>query len=138
MYLSRTYCKIILGLGKCRLREMAAEESGRRVWLVEAAEEGTRSISGLGGNSTDMREESKSLRKGLGLVWSETQWIHRFWLLFPLTRASLQVTILPFSSVPFSPNAISSCHHSMLFPTTHPSRRSRPRETSSNPWRRFC
>lgn len=39
--------------------------------------------------------------------WSEPQWIHRFWLLFPLTRAPPQVTILPLSSVLFSPHAIS-------------------------------
>lgn len=131
MYLSRTYCKIILGLGKCLLRIKAEKwlprnQVGGYGWW-KAAEEGTRSISGLGGNSTDMREESKSHRKGLGLVWSELQWIHRIWLLFPLTRASLFCSLLSkcyFFMPPF--NAI---------PTTHPSRRSRPQETS---WRRFC
>lgn len=83
-----------------------------------------------------MREESKSLRKGSGLVWSEPQWIHRISLLFPLTRASLQVTLLPCSSL------LSKCYFFMppfnAIPTTHPSRRSRPQETSSNPWRHFC
>lgn len=93
---------------------MAAEESNRRGEVGEKRQRKYKKHFGLGRKLyRDARREQIASKR----IW----FILVICFLYHVPLFKLKFSILPFSSLLFSPNAISSCHHLILFPSaTHP------------------